>query len=270
MRNMIGLRLVALMTTLLLTGCKMAAGEPAAEELAEIEYAGLNCVVVEERNQTKIMKLFNHMQAEGIKEGYTPLIILRDQKSGRSVLDEWLGYAEEDHGSLSEYTKQILDEYKDMDAEQYFESSAEYYLEHLQWEGGEGQPYIADIEAAGPDHNLSINYAEHIYIAKVPTDKPYEVLAYLPIGGFNNCPPTKAHLAIAKKWYEKYGAVPCAVSHDIVQYYLADPVKDDAALEELKREQYIYCNDVVDQGVGSLENLKRSLDGSSIWFFWWD
>lgn len=261
-----GLRIAALLAALILSGCRLPAGEP-----AEIEYAGLKCVVVEERNQAKIMKLFQQMQAEGAKEGYTPFIILRDEdKSGRSVLDEWLGFAEEDHGSLSEYTRQILNEYEDLDAEEYFESSAQYYLEQQQWEKGEGQLYVGDINAAVPDHELYIDYVEQIYIAKVPTVKPYEVLAYIPVGGFNDCPPTKYHLAVAKKWYEAYGAVPCAVSYDIVQYYLADPVTDDAALEELKREQYIYCYDIVDQGVGSLENLKRSLNGSSIWFFWWD
>jgi len=251
----------------LLTGFKSA-----EIKRTEIEYAGLNCVVVEGKNAENIMELFQQMQAEGEREGYCPLIILRDEQTsgGRSVLDEWLEMQAEDYGSLTEYTQLLLSEYKDIEAEDYFDTKSELYLEYIQWENGEGQSYITGNPDVEPQNELYISYVEDIYIAKVPTDKPYEVLAYIPMGGYNDCPPTQEHMAIAKKWYEEYGAVPCAVSYDIVQYYLDIPVTEDAALEKLKKEQFIYCYDIVLQGVGSIENLMRSLDGSRFWFFWWD
>lgn len=252
-----------LLPVFLLTGC-----QPGETKREEIEYAGLPCVVVEDRASEKIMDLFRQMQTEGREEGYSPLIILRDEQTpgGRSVLDDWMEVQAEDHRSLPEYTEQLLMEYKGIDADEYFERMSDYYLEQVEWEAGDE---YGD-EVMEPDHELYTAYVEQIYIAKVPTDLPYEVLAYLPMGGYNDCPMPEEHLAIAKKWYEEYGAVPCAVSYDTVQYYLELPVTDEDALTELKREQFIYCYDIVTQGVGSLEYLKQSLDGSSIWFFWWD
>jgi hypothetical protein len=47
------------------------------------------------------------------------------------------------------------------------------------------------------------------------------------------------------------------------------PATREAALE-LAREQYLYCNDIVDQGTGSLSGLAASLTTDDWWFFWWD
>ncbi len=274
MIKIVKLAVLAVMSIVIISGCKTdeAGAGNEVTQYAGLEYAGLECVVVEEKDPDKIMKIFREMQAEGREMGYTPLIVLRDEWPGdeRSVLDECLELSAEDYGSLEAYTTWLLDEYQTIDAENYFNENSKFYLEYAEWEQGAGMEYIGDLGEAESQDDLYISFIEDIYIAKVPTDKPYEVLAYIPIGGFNDCPANEDHLAIAKQWYEEYGAVPCAVSYDIVQYYLETPVTDEAALEKLKREQYIYCYDIVDQGVGSLENLARSLDGSKFWFFWWD
>jgi hypothetical protein len=39
---------------------------------------------------------------------------------------------------------------------------------------------------------------------------------------------------------------------------------------ELARAQYVYCNDIIDQGVGSYRELAAGLMASDWWFFWWD
>jgi hypothetical protein len=35
-------------------------------------------------------------------------------------------------------------------------------------------------------------------------------------------------------------------------------------------EQYRYCPDIVDQGVGSIHDLAATQVPSSSWYFWWD
>jgi hypothetical protein len=35
-------------------------------------------------------------------------------------------------------------------------------------------------------------------------------------------------------------------------------------------EQYWYCLDIVDQGVGSVSALAATLLNSTYWYFWWD
>jgi hypothetical protein len=39
---------------------------------------------------------------------------------------------------------------------------------------------------------------------------------------------------------------------------------------ELAREQYSYCSDIVDQGVGTLNALAAALMENDWWYFWWD
>jgi hypothetical protein len=36
------------------------------------------------------------------------------------------------------------------------------------------------------------------------------------------------------------------------------------------REQYAYCPDIVDQGVGSIGELAAEHVCSPSWYFWWD
>ena len=47
------------------------------------------------------------------------------------------------------------------------------------------------------------------------------------------------------------------------------PGTRDEALN-LAREQYAYCNDIVDQGVGTLSTLAAELTAHDWWYFWWD
>jgi hypothetical protein len=39
---------------------------------------------------------------------------------------------------------------------------------------------------------------------------------------------------------------------------------------KLAQEQYGFCFDIVEQGVGTIENLAGGLTASNIWYFWWD
>jgi hypothetical protein len=39
---------------------------------------------------------------------------------------------------------------------------------------------------------------------------------------------------------------------------------------QLAMEQYLYCADIVDQGVESVANLATLLLKQKVWYFWWD
>jgi hypothetical protein len=39
---------------------------------------------------------------------------------------------------------------------------------------------------------------------------------------------------------------------------------------QLAQEQYAYCEDIVEQGTGSLANLAATLLDAPTWHFWWD
>ena len=78
-------------------------------------------------------------------------------------------------------------------------------------------------------------------------------------------------MAAAKCWFEQYGAVPAAMSHDELEFLLPAPVPKEKTMDAAV-ELYGFCPDVIDQGpedatVGALADVLRQ---STVWYLWWD
>lgn len=109
-----------------------------------------------------------------------------------------------------------------------------------------------------------------VHLLLLPTDEGAAVPAYLDWGGWNTCPPTEYHVAALRAWRQRYGAELVGLSGDVMNLRVARrPTTRDEALA-LAREHYTYCNDIVDQGPGTLAPLAASLMASDWWYFWWD
>ncbi len=103
----------------------------------------------------------------------------------------------------------------------------------------------------------------------VPAQSVYDVFCYLPFGGVESPEPME-HRSIAKYWFEKYGAVPCFMSGDVLQFYVKQPVKEEGEVKALALQQFGFCSDIVTQGCETVQNLANSLKDSRFWYFWWD
>ena len=118
--------------------------------------------------------------------------------------------------------------------------------------------------------NSDNNMTYPLILAKIPVKNPWEIFAYLPFGGWNECPNTPKLMAVAKYWFEQHGAVPAAMTHDELEFTLPAPVPEKKAMGTAV-EQYGFCPDVVDQEedptVGNLADVLRQ---STVWYFWWD
>ena len=112
---------------------------------------------------------------------------------------------------------------------------------------------------------------DYILLAEIPVKEPWQAMAWLPMGGWNNCPTPFAMMMTARRWYEEYGAWPAAVSHDILEFAVEQPVPRERCLE-LAAEQGIFCPErVLTCGEdASLGRLAGDLMRSNIWFFIWD
>ena len=110
-----------------------------------------------------------------------------------------------------------------------------------------------------------------LILAKIPVKNPWEVFAYLPFGNWNECPDTPALMAVAKHWYEQYGAVPAAMTHDELEFLVAAPVDEERAME-LALEQYGFCPDIIYQAEEDVTvgTLADHLHSCNVWYFWWD
>ncbi len=110
-----------------------------------------------------------------------------------------------------------------------------------------------------------------LILAEIPVKHPWEVFAYLPFGGWNECPDTPELMAVSKYWFALHGAAPAVMTHDVLEYYLRKPVKKLLAMQ-LALEQYAWCPDIIDQGGedATVGRLAGSLAKSTCWYFWWD
>ena len=108
-------------------------------------------------------------------------------------------------------------------------------------------------------------------VIHLPTDKPWEVPLLVPFGGWNECPDNADMAAVLKYWYEQYGAVPAAITHDTLELVLPKAVPRDEA-PTLAREHFLFCPDRVDQCTqsGTIGELAGDLSVSTVWYFWWD
>lgn len=218
------------------------------------------CINVE-KDEKKVANLYEIMREDGKVKGYTPIIIIAEE---HGLMEENVKFAIEDYKSFDEFTKSCLNDYKEVNLNDFFKcQKANYDEDSILPEDG-------DILYEESNSIYLGEKGEEIYIAKVPTDKVYEVMAYIPMGGFNECPENYIHIALAKYWYEKYGAYPICIGADTIQFKVDNKINDDKVLEELAMEQYLYCGDIVWQGVETLNNLKNSLSNSNVWYFWWD
>ena len=76
-------------------------------------------------------------------------------------------------------------------------------------------------------------------------------------------------MAVTKYWFEQYGAVPAAMSHDELEFLLPAPVPKEKAME-VAVELYGFCPDLDQDEDGSIGALADALWQSTVWYFWWD
>ena len=111
---------------------------------------------------------------------------------------------------------------------------------------------------------------DRVHIALLPCKTGWEAIAHLRWGNWNANPSAEYHVAALKSWHERYGAELVGLSHDVMNLRVTRrPGTREEALA-LAREQYLYCNDIVDQGVGTLSALAATLMAGDWWYFWWD
>ena len=104
----------------------------------------------------------------------------------------------------------------------------------------------------------------------VPTQISWHVPAYLRFGAWNDCPPTELHGGLMRAWERQYGAQVAGISHDVVEMIVERPPTTRAEASRLAVVQFAYCRDIVEQGVGTVEDLAATLLNAPYWFFWWD
>ena len=108
-------------------------------------------------------------------------------------------------------------------------------------------------------------------LLQIPTDDPADIPAYLPFGGWNDCPNAETQLAFTHYWREKYGAIPAALDNaDCLEFLVERPVADPLEAKKVAVEQFAFCSDLPFQVFEDFEQLTEFIHQSRQWYFRWD
>ena len=118
--------------------------------------------------------------------------------------------------------------------------------------------------------NASEAVRTEVVTASIDTDDWTTAAAVLKFGGWNACPPPEVHVAVWRHWRERHGIQFVSAQEDLLEFSVGRPPTDHESAVELALDQYRYCNDIFDQGVGSVGALAAVLMESPYWYFWWD
>jgi hypothetical protein len=113
-------------------------------------------------------------------------------------------------------------------------------------------------------------FLSKVHIALIPTDDWTEIPAYLRYGNWNECPAPEYQVAALRSWRDRYGAELVGMAFDTINLRVSRRPETREAALALAQEQYLYCNDIIEQGTQTYSRLAASLLASNWWFFWWD
>lgn len=216
----------------------------------------------------KIINAYNDAFAKREMDGYTPLIIVIDDTL-LDVVEDIAKTPEE----LNANREKLLNS-PQIDAQKWFTERLGYWKDEMgaDWNETVGE-IVCEPGAVMNTFSGIVSYgtqkSEECILAKIPVTNPWEVFAWLPFGGWNECPMPEEILWIAKYWYERYGVIPAVMTRDVLEFS-ARPIKDNKAALGAALEQFAFCQDIVFQGVGTIGRLAGGLTQSSVWYFWWD
>ena len=258
--------------------------EPSDTARAIMEYLDCECTYFPSmKDDDPIMAAYGYAKRDSAQEGFVPVLIKADDETLLECLvmnadpDNDADFYEFDLKTVTEYRKKMLStSVKDGQAvleELIGQRKEEAEDDDMDWD----EEILGEMEGGYENNRFSCYWDSDtdmtypLILAKIPVKNPWEIFAYLPFGNWNECPDTPKLMAAAKYWFEQYGAVPAAMSHDELEFLLSAPVPEETAMETAV-EMYGFCPDVIDQGpedatVGALADVLRQ---STVWYLWWD
>ena len=221
-------------------------------------------------NALLINKAYKEAQLRGKKENFVPILVVVEE----NLYESFLANSNEDADVLCmekvrKFRTEVLDKSLESGKELLDERLCQ--LREDMEDAGDDDFDKEEEDAIGEAVNGFYNIQEtnSLILAEIPVRNAWEVFAWLPFGGWNECPDEIELMSVAKYWYECYKAVPATMSSDVLEFCVPCPVQKEEC-RQLAFEQYAFCPDIVDQGVGSVKALEKMLSKSTVWFFWWD
>lgn len=114
------------------------------------------------------------------------------------------------------------------------------------------------------------NAKREVFIGIAPVANSWQIPSAVGYGGWNECPDSVAQSAVARRWSKAYDGEIVGLSFDTIEWEVCKPPTTQAEAMKLAWEQFLFCEDIVTQGIGTINKLAATLLNSPYWFFWWD
>lgn len=257
-------------------------GQPSALARMMMEYLACPCeVFAPMEDDDPIMDAYVQAQKQGKQDGFIPVIVKVDGMLWEQFclnLDDGDGL-EPQPELVHAYREELLAWTVPPDGHELLEGMLEARRQEFAQDGLDMDAEFMGEMAGGEANdrfsaywNYETGWTDEVLLAKIPVKEAWEVFAWLPMGGWNDCPEPLDMMAAARHWYRQYGAAPACISHGELEFLAGAPVEKPEAAKALAMEQYAFCPDRVEQCEedGSIGKLADSLMKSKVWYFWWD
>ena len=207
----------------------------------------------------EVSKKYLTLYKEGKEKGYIPLFLTVDEYLLKTFK---ITMANENTDNMMDIFNKNLEKAKNINPIELFnkfieQSMDKYFTEDYYKFDDNDKNNLKLLTIFNHEGNLKDN----VILVKIPTTKPYEILAYFGMGSEG--------IATVKYWYEKYGAVPAAITYDEIEFYVERPVQTLEEAKKLAIEQYAFCYGLLWECYDTLEELASAIYKNVHWYFWW-
>jgi hypothetical protein len=226
---------------------------------------------------TKAVAIWERLRAITEHTGFWPLIAGEEEHltALRDNYEMEIG-ADVEAGSNGSSTCALIESGEALDLEQWFKSRVAEDNRYEECELGTWPNDLADSNSDRLALTHRYDYAAgidkpfaRVQLLFLPLTVPWQVPATLRLGGWNQCPQTETHIAIARSWARRYGAEIISASNNILEMRVNSPPKTKDDSMKIAREQFFYCGDLVHRKFKTLSALAANLMYAPYWSFWW-
>ena len=210
-------------------------------------------------NFEEVSKKYLTLYKDGKEKGYTPVFLTVDEYLLKTFE---ISMKDENTDNMIDIFNKNLEKAKNINPIELFNKFIEQSMDK----------YFTEDDYKFDDSNknnlkfLTIfnnegNLKDNVILVKVPTTKPYEILAYFGMGSED--------IATVKYWYEKYGAIPASITYDEMEFYVERPPQTLEETKKLAVEHYAFCYGLLWGCYDTLEEAASTIYKNVQWYFWW-
>ncbi len=228
-----------------------------------------------------IVKKFEEEREKGLKEGYSPILVINSQDLYDTVLTNLNENGDHSFATIEKMRAYYLnhDLYDgNLVLKDRYDKAVEEFDEDDMIDGNFEDLYLSDDGDEIEGQTQAFSYWNEktgktypLILFKIPVTDPYRIISYLPFGHWNNCPSNLDLMSICRYLYEEFKAIPYCISENSLEFKFLEQIKSEDSLQ-LAKDLFATSSDCLFSANDdiTLNTLAKSLEDSTYWQLVWD